>query len=204
MYCPTCGSEERQLSQYCRACGTDLRSVRLTLEKLDPVTASAVTARDRISQAVAEKIREAQSATELHKVAEDVLPEIEKFLESPEERRLRRVRTGVIISFIGCGAALGGAIASMQDESLFVLMVPGIAAFFIGLALILNGLLFTVTKKKLPLKADEENQLLESLRVGGGALDTAGFSEAARLPAPGREPASVSVTEHTTKHLGRE
>jgi hypothetical protein len=173
------------------------------LEKLDPVTASAVTARDRISQAVAEKIREVQSATELHKVAEDVLPEIEKFLESPEERRLRRVRMGVIISFIGCGAALGGAIASMQDESLFVLMVPGITAFFIGLALILNGLLFTVTKKKLPSKTDEENQLLESLR-SGGALDTAGFSEAARLPAPVREPASVSVTEHTTKHLGRE
>ena len=31
MYCPSCGSEERQLSQFCRACGTDLR-VSLTNE----------------------------------------------------------------------------------------------------------------------------------------------------------------------------
>jgi hypothetical protein len=200
MYCPTCGSEERQLSQFCRSCGTDLRSVRVTLEKHDPVTASAVTARDRISQAVAEKIREAQSASELHKVAEDVLPEIEKFLESPEERRLRRVRTGVIISFIGIGAALGGAVASMQDENLFVLMVPGITAFCIGLALILNGLLFTVTRKRLPEKVDSENSLPESLR-NAGSFETGKFSDAAALPPPTPQPLSVSVTEHTTKHL---
>src|SRR5437764_1387601 len=31
MYCPSCGSEERQASQYCRACGTDLRPVRIGL-----------------------------------------------------------------------------------------------------------------------------------------------------------------------------
>ena len=35
MYCPSCGSEERQLSQFCRACGTDLRIVRNSLESPD-------------------------------------------------------------------------------------------------------------------------------------------------------------------------
>ena len=44
MYCPSCGSEERQLSQFCRACGADLRVVRTSLEKADAITGSAVSA----------------------------------------------------------------------------------------------------------------------------------------------------------------
>src|SRR6266487_4571122 len=79
MYCPACGSEERQPSQYCRACGTDLRVVRSTLERPDSITASAVSAREDIGRAVAEKIREVDDADDLKRVAEDVLPEIEKF-----------------------------------------------------------------------------------------------------------------------------
>ena len=76
MYCPSCGSEERQLSQFCRACGTDLRVVRMSLERPDTITASAISAREQIGRAVAEKIRETQTARDLHRVAEDVLPEI--------------------------------------------------------------------------------------------------------------------------------
>ena len=198
MYCPTCGSEERQLSQYCRACGTDLRSVRTTLERGDAVTASAVLARDHISRAIADKIREAQSASELHKVAEDVLPEIEKFLESPEEKRLRRVRAGVIMSFIGIGAILGGVLASTQDPDLMILVLPGAVAFFIGLAIMLNGILFTIPRKTLPVNPNEEWNLPEALR-SQASLDTAGFSSARESIA--ERQSMNSVTEHTTKHL---
>ncbi len=203
MYCPTCGSEERQLSQYCRSCGTDLRTVRVTLERPDVVTASAVTARDHISRAIADKIREAQSASELHKVAEDVLPEIEKFLESPEERRLRRVRAGVIMAFIGIGATLGGVIASLQDPSLMVLVFPGAIALFIGLAMIINGLMFTIPKKGLPNRStgDFVPPQLDATR-NQGTLDTADFSPDQSLSAAAeRRPRPDSVTEHTTKHL---
>src|SRR5688500_20212071 len=104
MYCPSCGSEERQLSQYCRACGTDLRIVRGALERPDAITASAVSAREQIGMAVADKIRQLKSAKDLEKVAEDVLPSFEKFLESPEEKRLRRIRSGVITAAVGLGA----------------------------------------------------------------------------------------------------
>src|SRR5881227_1219771 len=69
MFCPSCGSEERQASQYCRACGTDLRSVRVSLERPDSVTASAVSARADIGRAVADRIREVEDAHELKKVA---------------------------------------------------------------------------------------------------------------------------------------
>src|SRR2546425_6198610 len=61
MYCPTCGSEERQISQYCRACGTDLRMVRRGLETPDTITASAVSAREQISQRSEEHTSELQS-----------------------------------------------------------------------------------------------------------------------------------------------
>src|SRR6266851_3289616 len=81
MFCPSCGSEERQASQFCRACGSDLRAVRVSLERPDSITASAVTARQEIGRAIAEKIREVDDAYELKKVAEDVLPQIEKFLQ---------------------------------------------------------------------------------------------------------------------------
>src|SRR3982750_104090 len=81
MYCPSCGSEERQLSQFCRACGTDLRVVRNSLENPDAITQSAVSAREQIGMAVADKIRQMGTANELERVAEDVLPHFEKFLE---------------------------------------------------------------------------------------------------------------------------
>src|SRR2546427_12780488 len=103
MYCPSCGSEERQLSQYCRACGTDLRPVRVSLERPDSITASAGSAREEIGRAVAQKIREVGDTRDLKRVAEDVLTKIEKFLEAPEAKRLRRMRAGVIVSFIGLG-----------------------------------------------------------------------------------------------------
>ena len=106
MFCPSCGSEERQASQFCRACGTDLRAVRVSLERPDSVTASAVTAREEIGRAVAAKIREVHDARELKKVAEDVLPQIEKFLESPEEKRMRRIRSGVVVAAAGLGGTI--------------------------------------------------------------------------------------------------
>jgi len=74
---------------YCRACGNDLRSVRLTLEKPEAITASAVSAREQISRAVADKIRQMESSYDFKGVVEVVLPQIDKFLESPEERRFR-------------------------------------------------------------------------------------------------------------------
>jgi len=139
MYCPECGIEERQANQFCRACGTDLRNVRVAVETPDSITASAVSARDEIGRAVAAKIRETQGAYELKKVAEDVLPEIEKFLESPEEKRMRRMRTGMIISMIGLGAAIGITLASMRmnDRDVIFLAGLGVVAFFIGLAFVL-------------------------------------------------------------------
>jgi hypothetical protein len=203
MFCPACGSEERQLSQYCRACGTDLRAVRVTMGRPDAITESAISARDHIGRAVADKIRMTESASELHKVAEDVLPEIEKFLESPAERRLRRIRAGVIMAFIGLGATLGGIIASEAEKGLFVLVVPGTVMLFIGLAIILNGLLFTLPRKQVIDHADEalaQNALDSRLKPAGSLSEGLVPEIPTNELNPGEHP-PTSVTEHTTHQL---
>src|SRR5882724_13677275 len=154
MFCPSCGSEERQASQFCRACGTDLRVVRVSLERPDSITASAVSAREDIGRAVAARIREVEDAGELKQVAEDVLPQIEKFLESYEEKRLRRVRAGVIVAASGLGTGLLGLVLALalngeDAQSASLIIGDGAVAFAIGLGLMLNGMMFTRPRKGL-------------------------------------------------------
>lgn len=205
MYCPTCGSEERQLSQYCRACGTDLRVIRAGLERVDTVTASAASARDHISRAVADKIRDTQSPEDLKKVAEEVLPEIEKFLESPEEKRLRRIRAGVICAAIGLGGSLISLFLTLQDSEFLPLLLPGVVMFFIGLGIILNGMFFTLPRKEL---RDETDRAREQIELDAqlrniGALNPASISQPSTIELDARERVALrpSVTEHTTHQL---
>ena len=194
MFCPSCGLEDKQSNQFCRACGSDLRVVRGALEKPDNITASAVSARDEIGRAVAARIRETRSAHELKKVAEDVLPQIEKFLESPEEKRLRRIRIGSIIASAGIGTAVALSISSVlinQAEDMLFLAGLGLIAFFVGLGFILNGIFLTVPKKSLDNRSSEADSQLE--------LDTSAQTKDRLMP----QPANLfsSVTENTTRHL---
>jgi hypothetical protein len=200
MYCPSCGSEERQLSQFCRACGTDLRVVRNTLEQPDAITASAVSAREQIGFALADQIRQMRSGKDLEHVAEDVLPQFEKFLESPEEKRLRRLRAGMITASLGLALTVVTFVAALEKSDFIPLMVPGFIIFMIGLGIVVNGLLFTLPRKKLP--GDANDALAQQ------ALDSAQIRVMYEPPAsltnelgPGTNPQLASVTEHTTHHL---
>lgn len=195
MFCPSCGLEDRQSNQFCRACGADLRLVRSALERPDAVTDSAISARDEIGRAVAARIRETESASELKKVAEDVLPQIEKFLESPEEKRLRRMRTGTILASVGLGATLAFKVMAILlfNENIFFLAGLGMITFFIGLSFILNALLFSIPKKSLFDKSnDAENQREMDYASQTGKL--------AAAPEPD-DRIIASVTENTTRHL---
>lgn len=204
MYCPTCGSEERQISQYCRACGTDLRVVRRGLERPDAITASAVSAREQISQAMAEKIREMEGSRELKQVAEDVLPQITKFLESPEEKRLRRVRAGVVTAAIGLGAALLIFLLSLGSHDLIPFIALGVITFLIGIGLVINGLAFTIPRQTLADRSDDARAQRELETMVGGYAPTqlSAAQPTNDLPsAHDRVAQRASVTEHTTHHL---
>ena len=209
MFCPSCGSEERQATQFCRACGTDLRRVRVSLEQPDSITASAVSAREEIGRAMADKIREVEDTRDLKRVAEDVLPQIEKFLESYEEKRLRRVRAGVIVAASGLGTGLLGlamslALSGPDAQSALLTVGLGAVAFAIGLGLVLNGLVFTRPRKGLAdHSSDARSQnLLDAghvspqLRSGSDAPQSFRSQTTSSLSStPG------SVTEHTTLNL---
>ena len=197
MYCPSCGSEERQLSQFCRACGTDLRVVRNSLEHPDAITASAISAREQIGMAVADKIRQMSSAKDLEKVAEDVLPSFEKFLESPEEKRLRRIRNGVITAAVGLGPGLVFLVLAMDKGDFFPFIIPWLVTFFVGIGVIINGLLFTLPRKELPGNQFDamSQRALDMNRVVYEA-PPARTNELAQGTHP-----QASITEHTTHHL---
>jgi len=206
MYCPSCGCEERQASQYCRACGTDLRPARTGLERPDSITESAVTAREEIGHAIAAKIREVGDARDLRRIVERVLPKIQKFIESPDEKRLRRLRAGVISAAVGLGIFVPSIVATsfFNDQNslvfLYQAIVMGAVTFTVGLGLVLNGFLFSRPRKSLDDQASEAHaqSLLDAGYVapplGPGAQRTQTTSGLAR----------PSVTEHTTHHLKTE
>ena len=91
-----------------------------------------------------------QSADDLQTVVEEVLPEIEKFLESPEQRRLRRIRGGIITSLTGVGAAALALLmlsVATEVELLRVMTVGvglGFTLFLIGLGIVINAFFFKV------------------------------------------------------------
>jgi hypothetical protein len=213
MFCPSCGSEERQASQFCRACGTDLRAVHMGLERPDSITASAESARAEIGRAIAEKIRQMEDAHTLERFAHSVLPKVEKFLESPAEKRLRRLRAGTITALVSLAVGIPSTLLLPYVPKgepqiwLGTLSLFALIAFITGLGLLINGLLFSKPRKEI---ADRSSHALAQELLDGGS---------ARTPAGSRvEPNSLlrapttsnlvhppgSVTEHTTVHLKSE
>jgi hypothetical protein len=121
------------------------------IRRADPITDSAATARDEIGRAMAAKISEVKTARDLKKISEEILPAIEKFLESPEERRLRQTREGVLTTAGGLGIGFISTLIYflVHDGQLFGLIGGGLGvlSFLFGLGMIINGVLFTVPRK---------------------------------------------------------
>ena len=180
----------------------------------DSVTASAVSAREEIGRAVAAKIREVDDARELKKVAEDVLPKIEKFLESPKEKRLRRVRAGVILAASGIGGSALGLIISAAMKALerpgdmepgFWLMGLGITACAIGVGFVINGLLFTEPRAgHQDSSADDWQNVMDAKQSRVQLASNIDGPDATRAHTTSNLNQQASVTEHTTLHLKSE
>ena len=179
-----------------------MRIVRKSLERPDEITASAVSAREQVAQAVVDKIRELDSGKDLKRVADHVLPQFQKFLESPEEKRLRRIRAGVITGMVGLGVTVINFLMALitGKEDFLPFIGPGFILFLVGLGIVVNGLMFTIPKKRLPGNANDA--LAQNL------LDaTAPQYQAPQLRATTNDlsvtskTAVPSVTEHTTHHL---
>jgi hypothetical protein len=172
--------------------------VRTTLERPDAITASAVSAREQIGMAVADRIRELRTGKDLEHVAEDVLPHFEKFLESPEEKRLRRIRAGVITATSGLGWTIVFFLLALERSDFLPFMIPGFLTFMVGLGIVINGLLFTLPRKKLP--GGVQDALSQKMLDSSMQFDGPQIRAMANELTPSRSPAA-SITEHTTHHL---
>ncbi len=149
-----------------------------------------------------------KDAVELKIVTDSVLPQVEKFLESPEEKRLRRVRAGTIIGACGLGAGILGLIMSAaltgEDfEAALWVGGLGLTAFTLGLGFILNGLLFTKPRKAMDDRLPDAKiqNLLDSAYTPPQARS--GETPMLRSPTTSNlaSEKGASVTEHTTLNL---
>lgn len=201
MFCPNCGAEEHNRVQFCRACGAELHLIRAALEQPDTITASAVNAREEIARAIADKIMEFKSTNSLRRAVEDILPAIDKYLQSPEERRMRDeekrlelIRGGFITSAVGFSLILFFMLLSWVTQSREVLIGGGAGGivFFIGLGVLLSGMLF----KPAPQQFSHSNRNTKQL----AASKAPAISQQKMNTAP--QPSGLpSVTEGTTRQL---
>ncbi len=121
-----------------------------------------------------------------------MLPQIEKFLESPEQRRLRRLRAGVVVSSIGLGTTLMFLLLMSNGSDSLIMVGAGLITFFIGLGIIINGLLFTLPPKSVANNSPDARSQRE--------LDVV-KAQTGDLVLPESNDIFSSVTEHTTQHL---
>lgn len=166
------------------------------LEKPDAITDSAALARSEIGRAFAARINEIRSAKDLNIGAENVLPQIEKFLESPEEKKLRQLREEVITASVGIGLIpLGLVLGNFLVMPSFIVFGAGILVFFIGLGIFISGRWLSVPSKSVRDKSTEAQSQRE--------LDkSAEISDTSELyPAEENAPTFVSAVEHTTRQL---
>ena len=216
MFCPGCGLKEERAVQFCRSCGTDLGTVRSGLAQPEAPATSLASAREEVARALATRIQQGEWWQ-----TQALMAEMSKLFESPEERRwrlvhageaarLRRIRAGVITSAVGLGEMLLFLLLSSMKPDLLLLAGPGFIVFLIGLALVLNGVVFT--RHKVPSKSGlgpaevKSDATLERLvekfdrslgtpGVTGHTTDALAETELARPSIRG------SVTEQTTRHL---
>lgn len=192
MFCPTCGTEERSTDQFCRTCGTDIRAIRTNLERPGVVRGSAVSAREEIAFSIAEHARSLKDVSEMQVFVEEILPAIEKFLDGPDDRRLRRIRNGVVTSAAGLGFAVFMLLMTMMEAEVIPGVGVGLGLFLIGVGIIVNGYFFTISR---PAETTHEQsaELRDLLSSTVAAANSQRF-----LTPPG------SVVESTTRHLERE
>jgi hypothetical protein len=191
MLCPRCSSNQSDDVKFCKSCGANLQAVRDVLANRDPGNKF-----EWGDTWVAEMFRSGQ-AVELRKL------EMERRMGiTPEVKRYNEIKAGVITSSVGVGVSiflfvfmqgLVNVVGAEAREILPHLWIAGVIPFFVGLALIINGL---VVSKRMVEVQEREMRKAKS-------LDGETATQRALHPADTNEfiPTGYSVTEQTTRHL---
>ena len=192
MYCPKCGANQSDELRFCKACGANLYAVRQVVDSRE--------ADDRFNW----------SKTWLAEMflSEDEKKRRKQELErqcgiTPEVKRANEVKAGVITSCAGVGLMIflyvfmqgiirSGFIEVEVAEILSRIWIAGVFPIFVGIGLVINGLVFSkkfskaAEKESAKQKAFESSMERQSLR----SADTTEFITP-----------DFSVTEEATKHL---
>ena len=195
MFCPQCGSTQSEDLKYCKVCGVNLYAVMQVVTAREPDEKfdwSKTWVQEMFLSADEKKRRKAELEHQ-----SGITPEIKRYNE---------IKAGVIVSSVGIALAIflfvlmGGIIAggNVPHDAAAVLSrlwIAGVIPLFVGLALIMNGV---VVSKKLVEAAKRGSQMGPEGLEGNAnphSLRPADANEFLRSP--------FSVTEQTTKHLGR-
>ena len=191
MLCPRCGSNQSDDLKFCKTCGANLEAIRHILDNPE-----AMKKFDWGDSWLAEMFRSGQAA-ELRKL------EIERQMGiTPAVKRYNEIKAGVITSSVGIGLAiflfvfmqgLLGSVSAQAAQIISRLWVAGVIPFFVGVALMINGL---VVSKRLVEIQEAEERRAKSLNGATGEPGSLGAADTSEFV-----PARFSVTEQTTRHL---
>ena len=185
MFCPKCGSTQGDQLKFCKSCGANLFAVRQVVDTRD--TAEGF---DWSKTWVADMFMRKEELERQRGI-------------TPEMKRSNEIKAGIITGTVGIGIAiflyvfmqgiiLSGKVTPGSAEILSRLWIAGVIPLFVGIALIINGVLVS---KKLEIARPESQNATASLTEESNPqlLKAADVTE---FETPG-----FSVTEHTTKHL---
>lgn len=192
MICPRCASNQTDNVKFCTFCGANLEAVREALATKDT---------DRKSDWWTEMFQSGEKAEE-RKLEMERRQGI-----TAEVKRYNEIKGGVITSSVGIGLGtflhifmqgVASGLPAHEAEIVVRLWVVGAIPFFVGLALILNGLF--VSRKQAAIM-ERERMRIHSL--DNGTLEPNTTSPRTLRPAETNEfiPTPFSVTDQTTRHL---
>lgn len=171
MFCPRCGATQNEELKFCKSCGVNLNAVRQLVEP-------GAKKFDWSETWVAEMFLSG-SAHERRKL------ELERARGlTPEVKRYNEIKAGVITASVGLALMLflfvmmegiirGGKIPDDTAEILSHVWIAGVIPFFVGIALVINGVFVS---KKIVEAANRD--ALPSQNIDGNLLrspDTAKF-----------------------------
>ena len=111
----------------------------------------------------------------------------------------------MVTASIGLGATLLIFLMSIEAHDLIPFISLGLITFLIGLGLVINGLVFTIPRKKIVDRSDEalsQRELEAGMQSASPVSQLSPFAQSTTdLPDSNRIISQPSVTEHTTHQL---
>ena len=193
MYCPRCGSNQTEELKFCKVCGANLSAVRQAVDtretdgKIDP---SKPWFADMALSDAESKRRKGELDHRRGITA--------------EVNRHNEIKAGVIVGSLGLalsiflgifmqGIILGGGVSPEAAEILSRLWVAGVIPLFLGIALLVNGVVVSKRLAEITRRAAQTSSNLPEKDTNPLPLKA---GETTEFLSPG-----FSVTEGTTKHL---